>query len=407
MNLGFTRQISPLRFFSACFFAFLIIYNITFRVNEVVTTGRISVAILLIWFLLKGGIRRFRLGLKIYALFIPIPYVLIQLLFVGDPGQVSRFVNLAIYSYLGGFLIARYIGHLQSLLWILLSCVTAQAVILIFGFGNGSFRGWIDSNIMIGANFDAFNSYRAVGLTSSAGSALSVTQSLGVLCGGWLIYLGTRAGAQIRTGLIIVFMLICLVSCAITGRTGLYLSFLFLAFSAYFSGAHRFLLYVFPIGIIVFFVNESLLLRFVSNDVSMDWLLNWMLGVFSPDDETLSSLSSMPLPPLNAIESWIGHGRVSLIDGMNPSENDSGFVQAVYSMGIVFGTLFYCAYFYVLGRLLNWLPVVYKISILLLLFLIEIKEPFVFKYTVVFVLVAVNALAGRENRIVTLKPDRV
>lgn len=408
MNLTLSKRTPAVRFFFAFLFAFLILYNITFHANEIVTTGRISVAILLVWYILVIGKFPLKSVLKIYAIFIPLPYVIVQLFFVGDWGQFSRFVNLAIYSYLGGMLISRFIGNLEALLWVFLTCIAFQALILIFSFGNISFRSWIDSIIIIGANFDAFNLYRAIGLTSSAGSSLSVIQSLGVLCGGWLLLIRAKKIDAWSTNLIITLMLLCLLSCSIVGRTGFYLSFLFLFISTYFSNTLRFLIYWIPIfGVLALFLDQSSILKLMSSEISIDWLLNWMLGIFSLDDETISALYAMPLPQLNSIDSWVGYGRISLVDGVNPSGHDSGFIQAVYSMGIIFGTIFYFTYFYVLRYLLSWLPVAFKFFIVALLFLIEIKEPFVFKYTILFVLVAVNALARRDSRVLELAHGRL
>lgn len=400
MNFTLSKRAPAVRFFFACLFAFLILYNITFHANEIVTTGRISVAILLIWYILAVGKFPLRFGLEIYAIFIPLPYVIVQLFFVGDWGQFSRFVNLAIYSYLGAMLISRFIGSLEALLWVFLICIAFQALILMFSFGNISFRSWIDSVIIIGANFDAFNLYRAIGLTSSAGSSLSVIQSLGVLCGGWLLLIRTKKVDLWSINLIITLMLLCLLSCAIVGRTGLYLSFLFLFLSAYFSNTLRFLIYWIPVfGVLALFLDQSLILKLIPSEISVDWLLNWMLGIFSPDDETISTLYAMPLPQLDSIDSWVGYGRISLVDGVNPSGHDSGIVQALYSMGIIFGAIFYFAYFFVLKHLLSWLPVAFKFFVVALLLLIEIKEPFVFKYAILFVLVAANALARCDGRV--------
>jgi len=70
--------------------------------------------------------------------------------------------------------------------------------------------------------------------------------------------------------------------------------------------------------------------------------------------------------------------------------------------------LFYCFYAFVLVRLLKWLPSKLRYFIAFLLFAIEVKEPFVFKYAVMFLLVGTYfSWCAFENRTDWKHEDRL
>lgn len=55
-------------------------------------------------------------------------------------------------------------------------------------------------------------------------------------------------------------------------------------------------------------------------------------------------------------------------------------------MGLPFACMFYAAYLYVLFFILKWLPMGLRITFMGIFFMIEIKEPFLFKYSLMFFL---------------------
>lgn len=377
---------------------FAVIYNITFRFNESVTSGRLAMLGLLLWFVGSGHRVRLDIDWRIFVVFIPFPYVLFQWALIGDPGQFSRFFHLALYSYAGGLIMAHMISNLKSMLFLLLTVIASQGAIILLSFVNIEYRSWLDAIIVTGGNYDAFDLYRAPGFTSNGGSSLSVVQSLGVLCGSWLLMLRRGSSAYFEMLVILGLMLLCLVSCAFVGRTGLYLSVLFLVITIIYSGSVRTsMALLVAAALLVYYVDLRDFAGFIPSEVSIEWLRNWMLGIFSDDDRTLSELASMPIPPLDQVDSWIGHGLVSIIDGGNPSGHDSGFIQAYFSMGLIFAICLYTSYLYVLAHLLSWLPNTLRCLLVVVFFALELKEPFLFKYVLVFILVATHALAGRAS----------
>ena len=240
---------------------FSILYNISFRFNESVTSARLAILALLLWLFFFGRRHRASFDWRLLVIFIPVPYVIIQWVIIGDSGQISRFFHLALYSYVGALIVSRLIGDLRVLLVVLLFVIALQAVILLLSFISIEYRGWLDAIVVTGGNYDAFNLYRAPGLTSDAGSSLSVVQSLGVLCGGLLLMLRRGFACRLEVLGVLGLMLLCLVSCAVVGRTGLYLSLVFLLVSIFYSGYFR---------LLITFISFVLVLFWIAGDRELD-----------------------------------------------------------------------------------------------------------------------------------------
>jgi hypothetical protein len=82
----------------------------------------------------------------------------------------------------------------------------------------------------------------------------------------------------------------------------------------------------------------------------------------------------------------------------NASGNDSGYIQSYYALGLVVSVLFYG---FLAGHLSGYLKASrgkgMHVLLVALMFVIEAKEPFIFKYGMpFFCLAAVYLLAARE-----------
>lgn len=375
--------------------AFALLYNVSFQAFEEASTARVAVLLLALLCLLRGRALYEPTDPVVLLVFLPLPVVVAQSLMSGDLAHFSRFANLALYAYLGANMFARLVGDLDELLAVLLAAVTLQALIILFSFVSLDYRLWVEAHVATGSNVSALNPYRAPGL-GSGGSALSVVQALGVLAGG-LLLVRRRAwwGGAAPLG-VLLQMLLCLLSCVFVGRTGLLLSLLFLVGLCAYAGALTRLVGIALLGVVVPIVWVGpAWVQWVPDSFSLDFFVDWAFGFFlSGRDESLSDLATMPVPPLN-LETAFGTGLVSLNRFGNPSGHDSGFVQAYFAMGLPTAILFYAAYAVVLWRLVRWLPLALRLLVAVPLFAIEAKEPFVFKYSVMIVLVAAYTLAPR------------
>jgi hypothetical protein len=287
-------------------------------------------------------------------------------------------------------LFARLARDMPTLLAALVIAVSIQALLIFVSFVDLEARRWIVEHIAISTNVLTEDLYRAPGVTGSGGSALSVVQCLGVLSGGLLLRLRGRRQSLPTAVAVLLAMLLCLLSAALVGRTGFLLAILFLLWFAASSGQlSRLILIALALGVPAALSIPQLVEDLLPSSFSTDVFTTYVLGfLLTGTDASVSDLASMPIPPLG-FDTLLGTGRVSPgPDGGNPSGHDSGFVQAYFGMGLVYATAFYACYAYVLLRLLRWLPLATRLMLAAALFAIEIKEPYVFKYACLFVLVA-------------------
>src|SRR5262249_46557179 len=113
--------------------------------------------------------------------------------------------------------------------------------------------------------------------------------------------------------------------------------------------------------------------------------ISWSLGVFQRGaaDPVLNDLVGQPVPPVT-LETLLGTGLVVDRYG-NASGNDSGYIQTYYALGLVMAAVFYLA---VAALMLKYaIRARYAFPLMALvasMFIVEYKEPFVFKYTYPF-----------------------
>lgn len=375
------------------FLVFLLLYNISFRFNASLSTARLAVFILFLWALKLGKSPIGLLHSKVTIVFFALPAVVLQYYFVPDFGQLSRFIHLALYSYVGAALVVIIARDIKVVLITVLLAISVQSIIIIFSFFSLEYRAWFDAIQAVGAsNYDANYIYRAPGFSSAGGSVLSVIQSLGVLIG-WLLLKKNKVYNPVsrKSAYLIFFsMSLSVISCFLVGRTGVILSGIFLILYLM-SGVYRtsFIKFLIIFSIFLFIFMSTYIFSLLGSDFSVDYFKTWAFGIFTGDDDTLSYLNSMAIPKLSS-DTFFGTGLSSIIDGANPSGHDSGFIQAYYSMGLFFAFILYISYVYVLFYSLSWLPIILRIILAIVFFSIEFKEPFLFKYSSMFVLLLLH-----------------
>lgn len=381
--------------------AFALIYNVSFAVAESASTARIAVLALMIYLTLRGEPVYMQKDWRIWLLFIPLPYVIALAFFTRDFGQFSRFANLALYAFLGANMLARAVDDVEDLLEIILAAACLQALAIAFSFVSLDYREWFDGAIASGSNVSAFSIYRAPGLSSTGGSALSIAESMGVLAGGLLLYWRRTHSRMRRPYSVVLQMLLCLLSCVLVGRTGLLLSAFYLVVFCVQGGAFKaFLTICAGVVLPAIVIGATFVEGLLPGSFSSDYFLNWAFGFFtSGDDASVRELESMPVPPLS-IDTFTGTGLVTDTGVGNPSGHDSGLVQAYYAMGLPMAALFYAAYAAVLWRLFAWLPWRLRLMCLLPLLAIEVKEPFVFKHSILIAVIAIYTAVSRSRLLI-------
>ena len=190
------------------------------------------------------------------------------------------------------------------------------------------------------------------------------------------------------------FALIITIATIFVGRTGFYISILMMLGFILLSG--RLLFIAIPIATLIFvlspYITSDVGKRFElqNNNANFDRTVNWAFDFFISGESSSANVLVSGLSKVRELSTTtllIGSGRVIEYDGLNYSRHDSGYIHSLYSLGLPLSILFYFGLFYIYWKML--LPVRGKLKIIgltltLLVFLLEIKEPFIFKYTLPF-----------------------
>lgn len=372
-------------------FSFSVIYNISFIGNKLFTTGRFAVFLLTCLVLFRGiNLSRFFSNKTVWLLFLPFPYVAFQFLLVREPTQLGRYINLFVLSYLGAFLVSHFVKNTKLLCFSILIAVSLQAIIIIYSLFSMDYRMWLSTVVEQYSNFDFEDGFRAPGFTNGSGASLSVKQSLGVFAGVFLLneFKKDKAISMLKHIFVQFLMFICLLSCIVSGRTGLLLSILFMIFTMFLN---RYSIKFTLIGLVSIFalllLSGEIIKTYLPEKFSYDFILSWAFSVFTGEDNTIKTLSDMPVPQLS-VETILGTGKLQE-GGIDAIGHDSGFIKTYYCMGLFWSLIFYLSYLFVLLKTTNWLKGTIHIIVALTFFILEVKEPFVFKYAHMYVLLSI------------------
>jgi len=262
-----------------------------------------------------------------------------------------------------------------------------QAIIALTSFITPSFKMFLYSTVIFTANFDETQVLRAVSLSSVAGASLSVIQSFGVISA--LLLLRYTSFSAKFTLFLWLQILVITISIFIIGRTGLIISFLaiFIFLFSFRFTIKRIIVATLAI-ILVYQVNFMGILENQMKDVegfNIDFFRAWIENAFSfKDNQTSEDLKSMPIPPLT-FETIVGTGKVENKNlGVNASGHDSGYIQSYYSLGLILTFFFYLTYLSFLVCQIKAIETTVLYLLIALIFVIEVKEPFIFQYGLPF-----------------------
>jgi len=227
---------------------------------------------------------------------------------------------------------------------------------------------------------------------------------MGVVSGIWFLHT-TKINSHFFTNAVVfLLIIICGISTVFVGRMGLIISAVFIFGYLLFSFSIikiRNWAYI-CLGILVIYQLISSLSFYVSriDNFNEDYFLNWAFGSFIGKDTSFEDIANQPIPPIS-IETVFGTGMVTGPDGIsNASGHDSGYVQTYYSMGLILSVTFYLFLAYVLALYVKGHGVIAWL-LFMVIFVIELKEPFIFKYNVILLLMLTYYASSIESMSVT------
>lgn len=385
---------------------FFLLYNISFQAAPPVTTGRVVLLVLLV----LGGPSLVRLLVRTarqHAVWVTwiaglAGYSLLLWYFSGrvDLTQTSRLLNFAVFVLLAPVVVlATCAPTLERLVRAVTLAALAQAGFIVLAYLSPEFRGWTASVLVQGGNIPLRTAFQVAGFSNSAGAAHSVTQAAGAFCAIYASRLATRP----RTAALYVAAAVAIgASAVLVGRTGMLLSVVFIVAGLGLAARLRHVVtsasVLTVVAALVVYNFDAIVDRAYLVNPAVGRTLTWSLGAFTRlvHDPSVQELAGTPIPPLE-VDTLLGTGLVTS-HGTNASGHDSGYVQTYYALGLVAAILFYGGFALMLLR--GWLRQRERLLLALLIlaiFAVELKEPFIFKYAAPQVAVAL-LLAGAGRR---------
>ncbi len=389
---------------------FMVVFNVTFAampspstLGAVIRVGTVALLWLGVRVLRRFVVEEPGASLTLVALLI---YAAVQWMLTGfaDASQLVRLFAFCLYAIYGALLLATLFEGDE--LAFARACAIAgiiQAVCIVFSFISPDYRQWLSGVVAQSGNIDLVTGLGAPGFSNSAGALLSVAQA------GCVFSALVAARRSVRTGTRVAYLLAAIgitASTFLAGRTGVLLACGFLTlFGADAIARRRWAVVVAGmVSVVVLAAIGNIALRAVADraGVDPDFLKSWSLELFTRGTNTASigDLSSQPVPPLsfatvigtglvNAPAPWIG----------SASGNDSGYVQTYFALGLPATIVFYLTVaFLALRSALRSETPYFLGALALAIFLVEVKEPFMFKspLPVIFFTFAFLRLARTE-----------
>jgi hypothetical protein len=388
-------------------FQFAFLYNVSFLAAPALTTGRIALLVLLAlyhtawpeaWRRIFGTSQ-----VLIACLALLIAYALAQYVLEsrGDVTQLSRLVNFSAYVVVGTPLFALASGFdLRRFLAAFSWAAAIQALFIAVSFVSPAYRALLASLLVQGGNIPLTYGLQVPGFSNSAGALLSLTQALGAFAA--LLAARLSPSRQERRMFVLVAVE-CALSTIVVGRTGLQLSVLIFAAFIVIGGpavVGRSLVILAGLALLVAASADWLVAQAVAWNPAAARTLEWAFEFFitGASGTFFRDFAGQGVPPLG-IESLVGTGRVVALDGMaNASGSDSGYIQTYYALGFPAALIFYGAFYaYLLTAFARVRTERAALAVLVAATVVlEVKEPFIFKYALPFFLLVLLALAGRD-----------
>ena len=392
--------------------AFMVIFDVTFAaVPSPSTLGAVvRVGTVFLFWIGIDAYRRFVIdepGALLLLLALT-GYAFVQWALTGfaDSAQAVRVFAFVLYGIYGALLMASlFRGDDMAFVRACTIAGLLQAALIVYSFMSPDYRVWLSGVVQQSGNIDLVTGFSAPGFSNSAGALLSVSQAACVFAAVYGSRQARRLGPQIA---FVVSALLIAASTVLAGRTGLILSCAFLGVFGVEAAVRKRWRVVAAglICVIVLAVAGNAAIQAVAARAGADpaFLKSWAFELFQKGTgaASYSDLASQPIPALS-LSTIVGTGRVTTAVPWigTASGNDSGYVQTYFALGLIASVLFYST--------VAWLSLraVMRANASLLLgafaasmFVIEAKEPFMFKSPMPLILFALAFMryARPENR---------
>ena len=318
---------------------------------------------------------------------------------------IPRLVYFILYAIVTPVFLASRYSFVEDFMRDVIAALWIQSIATLALFFSPSLSEIAEQYIPHG-NVDYLRTDRAAGLGAEAGY-LTLLLFLGFFYSQYLYEMKERRLFHRVSQILFIGTMF------IVGRTGLYISVIFILYSIYVNmktkrthpKAIRTLLGVLIAGAVLLTVFSSVLTQ--EQYFRLYYRLTGILNK-DTDDSSVSALMAMKIPKLTS-EFLLGTGIYRGKTAIGTSiQNDSGYVQMYAALGLFSAIVFYVALFvYMVSALRHDIrkkqnPLLHHflLFLILTLFVVEIKEPFILKYVLVMNIVTNICISGKGGRIV-------
>lgn len=332
-----------------------------------------------------------------YLLFLTI----VNNLFSAGYSTLPRLSFFLLYTIFGSVLVLKEFENLEQLLKCIVIAMLIQSTIVILQFSFPIVREFLFETFRSSGHISFLRTGRAAGL-GMEGATLSLMFFVGIFsCAYLLLFVKFHLGWCLS-------LLYFLMAAFFVGRTGLYVSVIFILFFLLIMLFKKKSGTLFKIILSLSF-SITILSFYLPNIIDMDRIDKvsiWAAEIFDYEKEetTLTSLQNMPIPPLT-IETFFGTG---VHRGYTRSglflQNDSGYIQLYSSLGLAVSILFYStlyvSIFILIHKITNHEIKLFLYFYLFTMMIVEYKEPFILKQIFPLVLLLIIGMVYKDKKLV-------
>lgn len=329
-------------------------------------------------------------------------WILISYCFNGfeDPYMIKKITALFIKSILCSmifvYIFLKFKVTFKDLILYLQIIVFIQALFVLLYFISIDFKEWTLEFIPAAGNLDPRVDFRSRGLMNGASATGALMISFGLIFTAYLVII-----SEIRKRLFIylsISFILILFSIFLIGRTGflmvpfvgIYFLFLYIYKKEFRQNIKTFIGYtcIYLIIGVIFLVILNYFKLLTMDLTKFNTVLSWVTNEvnFSNGNVEVNTLKIL------STHWFIPHDVKTFLFG-NPSSfseerisSDIGFIRILYGFGLIGGLVFYGFYIYAFFKMIQKMDKIEEKLIIvifaILLFITEIKEPFLFKVSI-------------------------
>lgn len=339
--------------------------------------------------------------LFLYSVFLA--YVLFTSIIYEEYSLVTPYLSFVVF-FVALYFIISIILRLHSLYDVMLVFTIVfliHSFFVLYGFFDIGFKSWVEDNIAFEGNIDFMSSFRSRGILSAEGATVSVFLSFGTLSS---VFLFIKSKTYIIKVFSLISLFVIFLAIFVSGRTGFVLILFFLMpvlVAALLKSLFKrkldfdfirfiFLASLLGIAVVLIFLqiydfySKNTGMKTSWGDDLLESVISWVFQEGSGTDSTMLVLLRDHVHFNPSLKGLLFGDPYFLSDGIS---SDIGYIRILSNFGICGLFLYYFSMFYFFISVA--LRVACRLSRLLLLFLtlalfvIEFKEPFLYKLIIV------------------------